>query len=762
MSGLEKSSQVSITTTMQSTEAPPAAPKPDQQASRQANLQVIRQRKQMVLSFPHNKKLLKLATYSKCQEQACSCAGWKRPEVTTASPLFTDVCRCEHILESHVSHLRSKSEEDINKLLRMVVDVENMYTAKKREDNDEIKNIYTYLFTLLVKSILTMETPVIQATLGEPPFEKPSIHNAVTNFVLYKFSHLSQQEWNTMHELAKIFLHCFNTWDFPAPSNQKQIVSQEEAVTYKKAYTRWFVFCHIPAFCDSLQYYDTTMVFGKILLRAVFKYVRKQIMDQFHQFRERMPVERRVMILNHFPSFLNVLDNEIYSNNSPIWDPEFKPPPSIHIQTLIENNKSKKTCAIDKDGFNNGRILDNTTPRSKRRKANDDDFDNLSEENLAEIILTIDNPNYMIGPDVFAEEAPDESAKLEERNKIIEFHVIGNSLTEPVSKQTMLWLIGLQNVVSHQLPNMPKEYITQFLFDPKHRTLALIKNNQPIGGICFRTFPTQGFTEIVFCAVTSSEQVKGYGTHMMNHLKDFHIRKNILNFLTFADDLAIGYFEKQGFSKDIKMFRGIYHGYIKDYEGATLMHCELNPKIIYTKFTSIVMRQKKIVKHLLYKQQQGISKVYQGLTFFKEGVKSIPIESIPGISETTWRPAARATRGGQQMEESQDIDTLTNMLKIVLNAVKNHEDSWPFKLPVDKNRVPDYYDHIKYPMDLKTMTERLKAKYYVTRRLFVADMMRIFTNCKIYNSPETEYYQCAMHLNHYFQTKMKELGLWDK
>jgi hypothetical protein len=29
-----------------------------------------------------------------------------------------------------------------------------------------------------------------------------------------------------------------------------------------------------------------------------------------------------------------------------------------------------------------------------------------------------------------------------------------------------------------------------------------------IGGICFRMFPSQGFTEIVFCAVTSNEQVK--------------------------------------------------------------------------------------------------------------------------------------------------------------------------------------------------------------------------------------------------------------
>ena len=42
----------------------------------------------------------------------------------------------------------------------------------------------------------------------------------------------------------------------------------------------------------------------------------------------------------------------------------------------------------------------------------------------------------------------------------------------------------------------------------KHKCLALLKDNRVIGGICFRMFPTQGFTEIVFCAVSSNEQVK--------------------------------------------------------------------------------------------------------------------------------------------------------------------------------------------------------------------------------------------------------------
>ena len=49
----------------------------------------------------------------------------------------------------------------------------------------------------------------------------------------------------------------------------------------------------------------------------------------------------------------------------------------------------------------------------------------------------------------------------------------------------------------------------------KHKTLALVKDNKPIGGICFRMFPSQNFTEIVFCAVTSNEQVKVFpGLHV--------------------------------------------------------------------------------------------------------------------------------------------------------------------------------------------------------------------------------------------------------
>jgi len=57
---------------------------------------------------------------------------------------------------------------------------------------------------------------------------------------------------------------------------------------------------------------------------------------------------------------------------------------------------------------------------------------------------------------------------------------------------------------------------------------------------------SQRFGEIAFCAITADEQVKGYGTRLMNHLKQ-HARDvdGLTHFLTYADNNAVGYFIKQ-------------------------------------------------------------------------------------------------------------------------------------------------------------------------------------------------------------------------
>lgn len=88
---------------------------------------------------------------------------------------------------------------------------------------------------------------------------------------------------------------------------------------------------------------------------------------------------------------------------------------------------------------------------------------------------------------------------------MIEFRVISNN--NP-TEQTLIWLVNAKVIFSKQLPKMPKEYIARMVFDRQHRNLILLRNGQCIGGICFRPFPQQLFVEIVFLAISSTEQVK--------------------------------------------------------------------------------------------------------------------------------------------------------------------------------------------------------------------------------------------------------------
>ncbi|KAL5009128.1 hypothetical protein ScPMuIL_014709 [Solemya velum] len=724
------------------------------------------------------------------------------PRVDVSQPLanLTDLCRsCGHTLGTHVSHLENTPEEELNRLLRIVVDVENLFMCVHKEEDPETKQVYFYLFKLLRKCIQQMNNPVIEGSLGNPPFEKPSIAKGVTNFVLYKFGNLAQKEWQTMYDLAKMFLHCLNHWKLETPSSRQQHTATDEMKTYKINYTRWLCYCHVPAFCDSLPRYETTLIFGRTLLRSVFQTMRRQLLDKFRAEKDRMPSEKRTLVLTHFPRFLSMLEEEVYGANSPIWDPDFSQtvssmatspsPPSgtSPVATGLSGLNRFTTVGIPpvstgstNEGFTSinlspdlipsrrqprsqetgssltttdkRKIEDIDSPEDTKRKRVEGD---VSAEVVCEVVASISDPEQMLGPDpsLFPTHASrDEAARIEESKGIIEFHVVGNSLSFRPSRQTLIWLIGLQNVFSHQLPRMPKEYITRLVFDPKHKCLALIKENRVIGGICFRLFPTQGFTEIVFCAVTSNEQVKGYGTHLMNHLKDFHSKHSIFHFLTFADEFAIGYFKKQGFSKEIKLAKSAYLGYIKDYEGATLMGCELNPRIKYTEFSNVIRKQKEIVKRIIAQKQECFQKIYPGLTCFKDGVRQIPIESIPGLYECGWRPSQDKIK-----DTVMDPEYLYNTLKTLLQQVKLHPSAWPFQKPVDKSEAPDYYDHILYPMDLKTMTERLKNRYYCHKRLFIADMTRIFMNCRSYNKPETEYFKCANTLEKFYTTKLKEI-----
>ncbi|KAM3408040.1 hypothetical protein ACQJBY_001364 [Aegilops geniculata] len=185
--------------------------------------------------------------------------------------------------------------------------------------------------------------------------------------------------------------------------------------------------------------------------------------------------------------------------------------------------------------------------------------------------------------------AREEGLKREEDTGKLKFLCYSNDGVD----EHMIWLVGLKNIFARQLPNMPKEYIVRLVMDRTHKSMMVIRNNNVVGGITYRPYASQRFGEIAFCAITADEQVKGYGTRLMNHLKQ-HARDadGLTHFLTYADNNAVGYFVKQGFTKEITFDKERWQGYIKDYDGGILMECKIDQKLPYVDLATMIRRQR--------------------------------------------------------------------------------------------------------------------------------------------------------------------------
>lgn len=461
--------------------------------------------------------------------------------------------------------------------------MENLYISISRQELDmDIKKVYIYLSKLLRHCILTKsQTSIVipSSPIGNPPFEALSIQRIISNFVFLKYGHnLREQstrlQFQIFTELAKNFLHCMNNWDFESPKDRKEQLTPEEASAYKVNYTRlvfiaincnqkfnssyfylirWLIFSWVPAFCSSLRQYKTSNIFGKIFLKSIYNFVATLMLQKYKadKKREKLPAEK-LIVFDSLPKFLDDLREELSNDESLIFSLEFKP---VFLQNQNVGSIKRER---DNEGGDSKIIL--------KRLKRENNCEDLSDTTVTKILERIGDDKYRMHAEVLNTvklSARDEAARVEQTRNEISFHIICNNINKRTSNQDLAWLLTCKNVFAHQLPRMPKEYISQLVFDGKHKTLALVKDNKPIGGICFRLFESQGFIEIVFCAVTSSEQVKGYGTILMNHLKDYSNQFEIRNFLTFADEYAIGYFKKQGFSDDIKLNQVSYTGFIK-------------------------------------------------------------------------------------------------------------------------------------------------------------------------------------------------------
>ncbi|KAL3938020.1 MAG: hypothetical protein SGBAC_006977 [Bacillariaceae sp.] len=331
---------------------------------------------------------------------------------------------------------------------------------------------------------------------------------------------------------------------------------------------------------------------------------------------------------------------------------------------------------------------------------------------------------------------------------------------------SLIKLVALKSLFSKQLPKMPRAYIARLVFDRRHTAIAILNEDpavkdtdeEVIGSICYRAFPEMRFAEIAFCAVNAAHQVKGYGTKLMNLLKQEGARTGIEYFITYADNYAIGYFKKQGFSKTISMPKGRYQGLIKDYDGGTMMECYVHPSIDFTNLPAILKAQRRYILDRVRLKAKSTT-IYDPLPQnFKPNLEGISraneaaarAMAIPGILEAGWTMADLLAATGQGKDVDRAKTVLKSELLAIVRKVEEQQFSWPFREPVDTSEVKDYLEVIKVPIDLQTIEKRTRmGDHYKSKQMLYADLMLMVNNCKLYNEPGSTYVNCASSLEKY-------------
>ncbi|RKP15026.1 histone acetyltransferase gcn5 [Piptocephalis cylindrospora] len=336
----------------------------------------------------------------------------------------------------------------------------------------------------------------------------------------------------------------------------------------------------------------------------------------------------------------------------------------------------------------------------------------------------------------------------EEQQGIIRYEVARNN----GNPRDMMLIANVKALHQRQLPKMPGEYIARLVFDRGHQSLMIVTGDVDVlAAITFRVFPDRGFAEIVFLAVSSNCQVKvrGYGARIMCRIKDMmRDEYNIGYFMTYADNYAVGYFKKQGFSKEITLDPKVWKGAIKDYEGGTMMQCVTVPKVRYMEVANTLQRQREAVKRAIENRTRSHI-IHPGLSCFEEGNRSVNPMDIPGVRESGWVLDTSKTtpRKHHRNPYNRQMSKITALLRA-------HSSAWPFQKPVSIDDVPDYPSVIKHPMDLSTVEVKVENDEYRSFTDFERDVRLIFTNCRTFNDPDTRYYKSATRLEAFFNEQV--------
>ncbi len=203
---------------------------------------------------------------------------------------------------------------------------------------------------------------------------------------------------------------------------------------------------------------------------------------------------------------------------------------------------------------------------------------------------------------------------------------------------------------------------------------------------------------------------------MMNLLKE-HLKQvgdvdpnfKITTFLTYADNFAVGYFQKQGFYKRLTIDNERHEGRIKHYDEAILMQCDLYPHVNYLELDQTLKKRRvdllrrvgiELIKHEHPTAEDRAAVVAQ--------LRSCNPRMVPADD-----PARREKLGRDVLAILTELTTGENANKFVdlIESPDSHRGL---------RKTPGLHD----PVWLKLMIERAQAGHYRTIAMVEAECTR--------------------------------------
>jgi histone acetyltransferase len=320
--------------------------------------------------------------------------------------------------------------------------------------------------------------------------------------------------------------------------------------------------------------------------------------------------------------------------------------------------------------------------------------------------------------------------------------------------QQLIHLGGAISVITAHLPKMEPEYVLRLVFDYRAITVFLFYDGWVKGAISSRVFTEERFIEVVFLSVDWALQRGGKGRLLMNYLKTIMQFSEIFDFLVCADNKAIDFFQKQGFSyRTIAMDPKRWMGRIRDYLDVTLMHCQIYPEVDYFGFARALDKQMEFLE-----TQTGDR--YFGGVFRREDMWE-PYRYCPQFLNRSLPELVlmlRTPEGPEDEPWKEDYFERMDQIKwrcvrILQQLQADEEFARIFERPVTEEIAPRYFDDVNRPMDFCTVRKRLRRfrDYYKRPEMFAADIDLIVENCKKYNSMDTVYHRAAVTLKQRFR-----------